>query len=135
MIDLVEAEVAAQLQRELVLLVEAEEGVEVEAEQLVPAPAAGPRHPGVLEHQDINISRQQSQSGWGWAGRKGKHLCCWNMHRQHFTFTDFIFHLLCLTCKALCLTHHYFGFCSSDIRVCVNNKRCPRGGRRSLFHI
>ena len=61
---------AAQLQRELVLLVEAEEGVEVEAEQLVPAPAAGPRHPGVLEHQDINSSRQQSQSGWGWAGRK-----------------------------------------------------------------
>ena len=57
------------------------------------------------------------------------------MHRQHFTYTDFIFHLLCLTCKALCLTHHYFGFCSSDIRVCVNNKRCPRGSRRSLFHI
>ena len=74
MIDLVEAEVAAQLQRELVLLVEAEEGVEVEAEQLVPAPAAGPRHPGVLEHQDINISRQQSQSGWGWAGRKASLL-------------------------------------------------------------
>ena len=71
---LVEAEVAAQLQRELVLLVEAEEGVEVEAEQLVPAPAAGPRHPGVLEHQDINTSRQQSQSGWGWAGRKASLL-------------------------------------------------------------
>ena len=75
MIDLVEAEVAAQLQRELVLLVEAEEGVEVEAEQLVPAPAAGPRHPGVLEHQDINISRQQSQSGSvAWAGRKASLL-------------------------------------------------------------
>ena len=76
MIDLVEAEVAAQLQRELVLLVEAEEGVEVEAEQLVPAPAAGPRHPGVLEHQDINISRQQSQSGSvvAGAGRKASLL-------------------------------------------------------------
>ena len=75
MIDLVEAEVAAELQRELVLLVEAEEGVEVEAEQLVPAPAAGPRHPGVLEHQDINISRQQSQSGSvAGAGRKASLL-------------------------------------------------------------
>ena len=75
MIHLVEAEVAAQLQRELVLLVEAEEGVEVEAEQLVPAPAAGPRHPGVLEHQDINISTQQSQSGSvAGAGRKASLL-------------------------------------------------------------
>ena len=75
MIHLIEAEVAAQLQRELVLLVEAEEGVEVEAEQLVPAPAAGPRHPGVLEHQVINISRQQSQSGSvAGAGRKASLL-------------------------------------------------------------
>ena len=84
MIHLIEAEVAAQLQRELVLLVEAEEGVEVEAEQLVPAPAAGPRHPGVLEHQDINISRQQSQSGSvAGAGRKASLLLEYALSALH----------------------------------------------------
>ena len=80
---------AAQLQRELVLLVEAEEGVEVEAEQLVPAPAAGPRHPGVLEHQDINISRQQSQSGWEESIFAG--ICTVSTSLT----TDYVFHLAC----------------------------------------
>ena len=105
---------AAELQRELVLLVEAEEGVEVEAEQLVPAPAPGPRHPRVLEHQDINTSRQQSQSGWGWAGRKASLLLEYALSALHLLLLITYFILYASSGRHICMTPRSInsGLCS-----------------------